>query len=228
MNKQKVLIFCTSYCKDLNEWSKRIGTWIAQFDNSNLEYSKLLIDDGSPILPAFEEGLVEIIDGNLPEVESKKDVVFYHFKNNLGRSALYNYPGWFRSFTFAAQYAKQYGYDKVVHIESDARIMSNRFKYHINNFQNGWETYWCTFFKLPETAIQIIAGKESLEKFYEISLQPYEKFANKPADPMDHQGPSWLPYEVNKTFIGDRWTEIGRPIPEDADYACQVLGKPRK
>jgi hypothetical protein len=228
-SENKVLIFCTSYCSDMNEWGKRIGSWIDQFEGSSLEFAKLLIiDDGSPILPAFERDKVEIVLGDLHEVESECDVVLYHFPDNLGRASLYNYPGWFRSFTFAAKYAKQYGYTKVIHIESDARVLSQRMESHLNGFTNGWEVYWCSFFKLPETAIQVIDGEEHLEKFLNIANQPYANFANKPADPMDHQGPSWLPYSVNKSFHGDRWTEVGKQIPDGSDYACQVQGRPKK
>ena len=55
----------------------------------------------------------------MPPEQPQAQAVLFHFKNNLGRPSVYDYPGWFRSFTFVATYAQAYQFEKIVHIESD-------------------------------------------------------------------------------------------------------------
>ena len=217
----KTLLFCTGYCSSTEQWEQRIGRWINAAESGELEFDTILIpDDGSPVLPEWP-GVEVIHEGSLPEVEPESRGVIYHFAENLGRSSLYVYPGWYRSFMFAAEYAKTYGYEKVIHIESDAYVISERMNHHLNQFSDGWETYWCLKYQLPETAIQVIAGS-ALVKYYDISTQPYANFSGRPPDPGREQGQSWLPYTVNKDFYGDRWGENNGQTPKTADYTCQI------
>ena len=43
----------------------------------------------------------------------------FHFPDRLGRLAIHNFPGWFRSFTFSVVIARKLNLKKIVHIESD-------------------------------------------------------------------------------------------------------------
>lgn len=217
----KTLLFCTGYGKSKDQWVDRHSRWIASIERTTLDIDTILIpDDGSPEVPQWD-GIRVISEGELPEVEAIERGVIYRFNDNLGRLSLYNYPGFYRSFVFAAEYAKKYNYEKVIHIESDAAVISDRMQDYLNNFSNGWETFWCYKYRLPETAIQVIAG-DHLENYYKFIDEPYSKFANKPADPDMGQGTSWLPYSVNKSFVGDRYGENNGKIPTGVDYACQI------
>jgi hypothetical protein len=217
----KTLIFCTGYGKNIEIWETVYSRWINAIESSKLDVDTLLIpDDGSPELPKWNG--VDILQGTLPEQESNARGVIYSFPDNLGRQAIYVYPGWHRSFMFAVEYAKKYGYEKVIHLEADAFIISERMQQYVNSINDGWVTFWCPRYQLPETSIQVIAGP-ALDKYYELSKVPYEQFAGKPADPSASQGTSWLKFDtVNKSFKGDRYGEHRGNVPVDADYACQL------
>ena len=131
----KTLLFTTSFCSSIEEWNERVFKWFNYFTKSTLHYNKLLIvDDGSSILPEWNE--VELIDKPFIDEPLSKSFIF-HFNKNLGRPAHLDYPGWFRSFNFAARYALKFNYDKVIHIESDAYLLSERiFNYFNNNPMN--------------------------------------------------------------------------------------------
>jgi hypothetical protein len=218
----KTLIFCTGYAANIQDWDTKYGRWIEAISKSSIVFDKVLIpDDGSPVLPPSDKNLSIIDPLALPQEEPTTQVVIAHYQDNLGRQGVYVYPGWYRSFMFSCIYAKQYNYNKIIHIESDAFILSSRMKQHINQFSEGWETYWCPKYQTPETAIQVIAGS-SVEVFCTISNEPYSKFSGIPADPNNSQGSSYLPYSVNKNFVGDRYGENASPVPDSSDYACQI------
>lgn len=217
----KTLIFCTGYSKNIEIWETLHSKWINSIEAGKLDVDTLLIvDDGSPELPNWPG--VTILQGQLPENEPKSRGVIYSFPDNLGRQGLYVYPGWYRSFMYAAQYAQKYGYEKVIHVESDAFIISERMQVYVNSVVDGWMTFWCPRYRLPETSIQIIAGS-ALADYVAMSTMPYELFAGRPADPDPSQGASWLKFSAsNQMFIGDRYGENRGQVPANADYACQI------
>lgn len=222
----KTLIFCTGYAPTLTQWESLYGKWINAVEAGQLSVDKILIvDDGSPALPSWtnDDEIVTLTDSVFPLIEPEARGVIYHYTQNLGRQAIYVYPGWYRSFMTAAAYAKQYGYQKIIHLESDAFLISGRMQQYVNDYNNGWTTMWCPKYRLAETAIQIIAGSNALDKLYNMIDIPYEQFAGRPADPNPAQGISWLPYnEINTNFNGDRWGENNTTPPLNADYACQI------
>ena len=128
----------------------------------------------------------------------------FHFGIRLGRGGLRDYPGWFRSFCFAAQYAKENGFAKVVHIELDAFVISARFAAFINDVSQGWVGFQLPRHKMPESAIQIIAGS-GIDRFVEFAKRPYEEFRGKNIE-------SDIPYTaIINHFKGDRY---GQFLPE--------------
>lgn len=220
----KTLIFCTAYGKTAEEWETLHSRWINAVECGHIEADKiLLIDDGSPEIPAWE-GVAIIEEGKLPDVEPEERGVVYHHRENLGRPSIYVQPGWYRSFTYAGVYAKKYGYDKVIHVEADAFLVSKRIQNYMNDFTTGWEAFWCVRHQLPETAIQIIAGEQWINELYKFSEIPYSTFSGRPPDPGVEQGEPFLPYTVNRDFIGDRYgeEEAATHVPLRADYACQI------
>lgn len=220
----KTLLFCTTYGKDIQQWEELHSRWINAVESGYLEADKILmIDDGSPELPNWD-GIDVIEEGQLPETESEYRGTIYHFKNNLGRPKFYNHHGWYRSFTFSSVYAKKYNYDKIIHIEADSFLVSKNFQNYLNEFQNGWEAFWCRRHQIPETAIQVIAGAEWIDKLYEFSKLSHDTFDGRPPDPGVEHGDPYFPYKVNKNFYGDRFgeDELKTYVPLAADYACQV------
>lgn len=82
------------------------------------------------------------------------------FDNNLARQSVSAYPGWWRSFLHSVPLARQLGADKIMHIESDAYILSPRLADFLNGIESGWHVMWSERDKFPETAIQVICSDQ--------------------------------------------------------------------
>lgn len=175
----------------------------------------LIIDDGSTTIPDWTN--TEIISNEQLPQESKAETVIFKFEDHLGRQAVDCYPGWYRSYMFAASYADRFGFDKIIHIESDAHLISDRIQTYVNDLSSGWTTFWCPRHSFPENAIQIIAGN-SVTDFIKWNKKriPYDNYKGVYAE-------YWTPFtNVNKEFNGDRWNEFDSSIPLDADFAAQL------
>jgi len=210
----KTLLFCTSYAGDPQTWDARYRRWLDFFSKSPVAKDQILIvDDGSPKLPSWR-GLKVLRE--LPDRQPAEKAVLYHFDDNLGRSHVVDYPGWFRSFTFAAVYARKYGFDKVVHVESDSFVFSRRIVDYINECDSGWTTFWCPRWGFPESCIQVI-GKDQLDAYAALAAVPYAtQLAGKPIEMV-------LPFtQVRKDFVGDRYGEYLAWLPDKIDYGCQI------
>ena len=212
---KNVLVFCTAWSDSQERWNNLYGRWIKAVSSGKLVHHQIFMpDDGSPILPEFPD--MEIIYGELPVDQPKSKIVMYHWLDNLGVvTPINNYPGWYRSYMMAATYAEKYGFDKVVHLEADAFLISDRAYNYVNRINSGWVTFWCPKYRFAENAIQIIAGR-SLQSYIELSKSPYIKFAGQMAE-------NYTPFtHIEKGFIGDRFGEYLPEVPPNADFACQV------
>ena len=208
------LLFCTAYADSPQRWDSRYRKWLDYFSRSRLAKDQILmIDDGSTSLPAWRG--VRVLH-QLPQERPPEKAVVYHFPRNLGRSGMLDYPGWFRSFAFAASYARTYGFSKIVHVESDCYLYSDRMVQFVNALSAGWTTFWCESQGFPETCIQVICA-DQLDAYLKLAGMDYAtQLANRPIENL-------LPFtDVRKDFIGDRYGEFARWVPEEADYGCQI------
>lgn len=210
----KTPIFCTSFANSPNEWNGRYRRWLQGIRSSQLEYDNILIVyDGSPVLPDWTDTVIgtDEIDETPPG-----ELLLYHFRERLGRKAVFDFRGWHRSFTFAGRYAHARGFEKVIHIELDAFLIGSRVQRYFSDTVSGWTTLWCPRHGLPESAIQVIAGA-SLGKFAELyRTHPHEKLIGRE---FEYQ----LPFDViEKRFNGDRFGEYLSFVPGNAEYAVQL------
>jgi hypothetical protein len=209
----KTLIFCTAYANSEEAWDTRYARWLRGITKSNIKYNQvLLVDDGSesspnwPSLDVIEEG---------SEVQSDEEIVLYKFRSRLGRLGTFDFPGWYRSFCFAAEYAERGGFSKAVHVESDAFVISERLVNYINGLEDGWTSMWIHRWSMAESGVQIIAGA-SMATWKEFSCVPYSTRAG-------HIFEHYIPFTANaKQFVGDRYGEFSTSIPRDADWAMQT------
>jgi hypothetical protein len=74
--------------------------------------------------------------------ELPNDLLMFTFPEQLGRSSMFCYPGWWRSFTYAVKIAQLYGFDKIIHIESDAYVCSQRLSDYIHSINCGWTEHY--------------------------------------------------------------------------------------
>ncbi len=210
----KTLIFCTSHVDDETVWDGRYRRWLDAIAASGPRHDAvLMVDDGSPALPDWPD--VHVIRES-EDLRTSSPRVLFHFRENLGRRGLFDFPGWHRSFRFAAAFAEANGFDKVMHIESDAFVVSHRLRQHIDALDEGWTAFWCPSHGFPEITLQVMAGS---------GLDAYRVFC---AD-VPHAALVGRPYEtsipfthVERGFTGDRYGERLPYVPVEADYVSQA------
>lgn len=234
----KTLLFCTCYARDAAAWKARYQRWLDYYERGPIAWDRIcLIDDGSPDVPSEKSIITLSADSGLPEGGESKLCI--RFADNLGRQGTSVYPGWWRSFFHSLRLARSIGASKIVHIESDAYILSRRLADFINDVSSGWHVMWLPTYRMPETAIQVICADQ---------FAAFERFQQDPGNGMNQEfAENILPFTaVHKEFLGDRYSEFKRnrwifrsrkfdripifqkdffwaPIPADADFATQVV-----
>lgn len=204
----KTMLFCTSYVDDRDFYnnSKRIERWIdyykSKMDDLGVD-ALFLIDDGSPLINTIKNAHLYEVD-NLPtKIDTSVNIM--HFKDNLGRPKWDEYVGWWRSFLFSLNIAEKFGYEKIIHIESDFYVVNDRIMEYFREVKQGWTSLYSPFHGFPETAIQIIC-KDQFLKFKRLSD---EVTSNGFLSPDLVSAELYIPFtKVEKSFTGDR---IGQP-----------------
>jgi hypothetical protein len=219
----KTLIFCTAFAARPGVWEGRYRWWLRAVRGAGLEGDQILIvDDGSSSLPDWP-GVEIVREANAPTpqaVASGSPVLLYHFENNRGQVGRNNFPGWGRSFAFAAAYARAHSFEKVIHLESDAHLLTPRARRRLRDFRDGWMALWCDKYQMPEMGIQVIAGNDSVAQFQAFAARPYSELAGQVHERL-------LPFtHVDRSLIGDRYGEDSPKTPRHADYAAQVRHRP--
>jgi len=221
MGDMKTMIFCTSSMDTKYDWIFKYKLWF--------DYLYTISRTGTDLYMINDGGISdELIDN----IEMRWSNSFQHFSvisdytvtshvgcmqniithpNKLGKL---HYRGWSRSFFSSLDIAEKRGYDKIIHIESDAFVLSDRLWKYLYDIKEGWEVLWCPRYNMPENAIQVIC-KDSFPEF----RQQADRFKDG-----IRQGiiENLLPYKkINKDFVGDRYGEIGLPFSNKMDYYCQ-------
>lgn len=198
----KALLFCTSAVDPsaaaaTHGWP-RYQRWIeyysARLDALGAD-AACLINDGS-----VSEAPVDIYDATaLPETLPSGAAII-RFPTRLGRPALFDYPGWWRSFCFSQQLARQYGYRKLIHIESDFFVLSSALIDYIASLSSGWTALFSRYYQIPETGIQVICG-DSLDRMESVRQAVEATGLRFPAEHV-------LPFTtIERRFVGDRFGE---------------------
>ncbi|MCC7703250.1 hypothetical protein IGS59_13420 [Janthinobacterium sp. GW460P] len=234
----KAIIFCTSFIKDAPSWESRYQRWLDYYENIPIDaVKKIMIDDGSPFLPPAD--IINTISHSAALAGNSDKNLIIRFDNNLGRQSGADYPGWWRSFLHSVKVANELGVDKIIHIESDAYIMTPRLVKFINEIESGWNVLWSPRYRMPETAIQVICRDQFpiLEQFKDSHRDySFSDIAEKV-----------LPFTtVHKQFKGDRYSDFTKnrwifrskkfnkipifkhvffweTIPPDADFVTQGI-----
>jgi hypothetical protein len=210
------LLFCTSYMDSPDAWRRRYGPWVDHYEKIPLTRdASFLIDDASSYLP--EDPRLAVGD-DLPAVLGTSPFHLHRFANRLGRGSAqehWAHWGWWRSFLFSVKIARRYGHRKIIHIESDAYLLSRSIVDYVNGLDAGWTTFWCPRHRMPEAAIQVIAEDQfpAMERLAETDVRTLAKKRAEDFLPFTH---------VNKSYIGNRYGEYRRIVPGYADFACQI------
>jgi hypothetical protein len=193
----RTLLFCTSHFQSAPPG--KYVFWAEQqrrfFNNCDL----LIINDGP-------------VDASLKEKthRSSDPISLVDFRHSLGRVNNDHFPGWYRSFRTALLYGKNSSYGKIIHIEADAFIVSQRLADFILTLDSGWHSLYTSKYFMPESAIQIVCR----DAYSLIDQLPSEQIPDRPLElqlPIQH---------VHKEFLGDRVEDSSTP-DEKLDYVCQ-------
>jgi len=209
------LLFCTALVEDARSWQRRYRSWIDHHVPLLKPELIFIIDDAGTYVPGDAD--VEVV-ASAPELPLEGRIYLFRFAERLGRRSMFDFPGWWRSFDTAVDLAIKYRADRLLHVESDARIISQRMADKMRRVPRGWAAMWCPSYRAPEPSIQII-HRDSLANAADFR-------ARRAALDLEGRGPELaLPFtHVERRLIGDRYREFNQPVPPNADYACQIFG----
>ena len=209
------LVFCTSFFRDQATWESRYVRWLDHHLSLPWNIGAVaVIDDGSPFQP--DDGRLTAIAAKNIGRDRLPRKAMVRFPNNLGRSGITTYPGWWRSFLFSLDIAESYGFHKIVHVESDTFLLTRSILRYIEETKSGWTAFWTARYQFPETALQVICAD---------AFAAMGEFRDRGVDTLRGSVAEFvLPFtKVEQEFVGDRYSEFQREVPEHADYAVQVL-----
>lgn len=157
--------------------------------------------------------LVILHDGpdSIPWKQSTARVEY--FTPHMGRPSHHNHAGFFRSFFSIQRFFLEA--KKILWLEWDFYIASQRFLDWVCSIQTGWRTVWCPQFNFPESSFQVICADQfTAFKTFSESWQKH---------PLDDDIEKHLPFtEVNRDFVGGRYADVNQNAPERVDYVAQT------
>ena len=208
------LLFCTSFCGDAAAWHGRQRRWLDHHLALPLEHDAVfIIDDASPYVPADPD--VRVLDALPSALPAGPQAYFYRFATREGRIGLTGHRGWWRSFLFSLEIARAYGFERIVHVESDAFLLTRRIVDRINATAEGWTAFWCPQYGVPEPALQVIA-RDQFDAMAAVGARGLDALTEALAE-------LTIPFtRIERGFAGNRYGESRGRIPGYADYACQV------
>ena len=217
----KTLIFCTSYFDTQELYRKRYQKWIDYYNKHPFTSDKhlYLIDDCSDLELITDDSVHNIKEDQLEDFQEVNKINIYSFNNRKGLNWSHNSAnneGWWRSFSASLYIAEKYNYEKIIHIESDAFLISKRIFNHIDSLKSGWTGLWANKYNFPESCIQIIC-KDQFDSFRDfVSCGSYELSKKGFAEKI-------IPFtNVERRFVGDRYGEKVNEQMEGLDYFCQT------
>lgn len=195
----KTLIFCTSLLTE--DRIPIYAEWWNYYRKKFPDAKLMIINDGKIEDEVFQQ--LQILTNNQIKKRNVKE-----FDTKLGKDWHYHW-GWWRSFIYALRYGKK-RFDKIIHIECDAIILSDRLFEYLKNQNTGWKCMFSPSYGFPESAIQIL----NKDKYYLIDQLPESYDFFKIVE-------LFLPFRSNKDFIGDRYGEAGKLPEHKIDFVCQ-------
>ena len=248
----ETLLFCTSYLSSSPHCAaERWRKWIEYYSQRMELFGAdrlVLIDDGSSLediqLPVTILSADRLLPSELPQ-----GVVLFRFEQHLGRSSMYHFPGWWRSFSFASEVARIWRVGKLIHIESDAYVISRRLADYIRDCDQGWTTFYQAHYRsrfarvlFPRDTTQSRWASLRMKGSYVIRPVPLAESALQVicGDEIASLRQLWqrgvaywglpllaeqeLPFtHMERRFVGDRYGEFGyQHYPTDVDFISQA------
>jgi SAM-dependent methyltransferase len=202
----KTLLFAPMWLDKENRLERNIK-WLRYMRDNDI-FTKLGVDKLFFVDNASSDENIELVKQEYPSMTIHRCTEF------LARTSHLEYPYWYRAFAIAAQYAKDNGYEKIIHIDTDVYVLSERICTHIKTLNSGWNAFWCPRHNFAESTFQVI-GSDKIEEMRAWMAEGYKK--HYPCD-AEHVIP-WT--NIIKTFDGDRYGEIRAKQIFHMDYYGQ-------
>lgn len=197
----KSLLFCPLFLSE-GERLQRNLKWIDYIFSIKqyLHFDEILMVDNA----SNPEDLLKF-ENHIEQYRKQVPITIIKCKTRLFRRTEHSYGFWYSAFGKAARFAKENGFDKIAHVDSDVYLLNKRICDYVNDFKEGWLAFWCQRHNYPETTFQLI-GKDKFDEMYEFMTRDFLEFY--PNDIAETRIP-WT--HVEKGFNGDRFGE-GRDV----------------
>lgn len=204
--RMKVLLLAPMYLEGIGY--ERYDKWLSYYIplKDKLGYTDILFVDN-----ASNPELIDKLEAKYPIKVIRKTKFF-------GRLSANAYGYWHRAFANGYKYAIDNNYDKVIHIDSDVYLFTDRICEYVKNTNTGYVGFWCDIHNYPETIFHIL-GKDQFQNAEQFMREDFLEYY--PYDIAETRVPFT---HIEKNFIGDRFPEKGLNIQQpEWDFCGQCL-----
>lgn len=186
----------------------RMKKWLEYYlpKMNALGASKIQLLDNASALP-----LIHQLQDEVPGFGVTWDI--HRYNDHLARgSNIFDYPYIWRAIRDLNNYFDKY--DKIIYMDNDFYILSDKMFSYVKNLSSGWTAFWCPKHNFPETSCNVlIKGCSSYEKFLQTPIEQYNGTCFERTLPTTFR---------EKGMIGDRYSEYPMNPPANADFNSQV------
>lgn len=107
------------------------------------------------------------------------------------------------------------GYEKIIYIDSDCLLVSQRMVERVRALNDGWTAFWIAKYQFPSAELHVLC-KDAFRIFHEFTKDPYPSHLGKLMERA-------LPFtRVDTEMAVDRWGETNLPQEPWMDAYCQA------
>lgn len=107
------------------------------------------------------------------------------------------------------------GYEKIIYVDSDCFLVSQRMVDHIRDIKSGWTAFWIQKYSFPSAELHVLC-KDAFPTFLEFADPPFGYYLGKLME-------KTLPFtHIEMGMRVDRWGEDLKPQEPWMDAYCQA------
>ena len=204
----KTLLFCTTDVRNQSAWQQRYLRWLNQHRASALSPDAIvMIDDHSPFQPPF----FALLRADRIGLDALPAEAMLRFGQRLGRPGSTAPESWYRALFASLNLALRYGFERIIHVESDSFMVSQRLSQYMLERSTGWTALRDPQASSAHGVIQVICRD---------AFQLIEELASKgPFAFRDQSAELTLPYTaLEQQFTGEHRHQFDDASAANADY----------
>jgi hypothetical protein len=156
----------------------------------------------------------------VPLVKDKLNIIT--FKEPLpARIDRLTYPRYYRSLWGAIKIAKMLQADRLLEIESDAWVYTQRLATKLASIETGIGSPWCPRYRMPEVMLAAYYHDSFDATLRLIESRTWAQWSEPRLASFEQIVSANLPLVVWDEFKGDRYVECGIPVCESSDFSVQ-------